>query len=199
MFLLAFIGCHGNAQDNIDNKNEETKTIEKIDSIQSSEPIKDNKEGSSIYEDMSEDEKESFLTGIWYYYFPMPDRNFGHEFQNDHKYFFFNPIPQNSSDRFIETRGSWKIEQDLILVHLESYIMSDRDAVEMPFGIGYPSDTEYIIVPIDDDNWYEIGTFESIRTGIIKNGKEFPPRITLYPMMIEQVLEEEQYYYRNRP
>jgi hypothetical protein len=66
-------------------------------------------------------------------------------------------------------------------------------------GFMIPDEAKRVKVSVEDDTWHTIGTLESIRTGIVRDGWELPPRITLHPLLFDQVLDEEKYYYRDRP
>lgn len=151
-----------------------------------------------VIETLSDEEKEDFLSGVWDLFFPTPAGNWGHRFRDNYVYRYVDLSPEAKEQRYWYTDGVWRIAGNEIQVKLTSYRMSDRDAVEMPFGLGYPPDTEYITVLVEDDAWHTIGTMESIRTGIVRDGWEFPPRITLRPLRFDRVLDEEYHYYRDR-
>jgi len=92
--------------------------------------------------------------------------------------------------------GEWRIVGNEIQVKMLAYRVADRDPVGDNIGLNFPEDTQYITVPIEDDTWHTIGTLESIRMGIVKDGYQFPPRITLHPLRFDKVLEEEHFYYK---
>ncbi len=203
VFFMA--SCEGKAQGVSDNKPELQSTPIIQEESQQAEPeqeeiLVDNLEGTPLdIDSMSDEEKESFLTGTWYIFFPTPNQNWGHDFQQDQNYEYWDHSPKAMQQRYRYTDGMWRIDGDAIQVKMATYQIADRDMVEDIFGFGFPSDTEYSNVFVEDDTWHTIGTLESIRTGIVRDGWELPPRITLHPLLFDQVLDEEKYYYRDRP
>lgn len=152
-----------------------------------------------ILETLSEEDKELFLTGAWQLYFPMPDSNWGHEFKVGHEYSYWDFSREALEERYWYTDGEWRIEKDEIQVKIVSYRISDRDAKEDVLGFRFPPDAKFITVPVNGDTWYSIGTIKSVRIGIVQNGLEYPPRITLRPLRFDRVLDKEVHYYRDRP
>ena len=178
----------------------ETTVQETVERPEQETDLNENHDGYSLdIATMNDEEMEAFLIGIWYIFYPTPNQNWGHDFSDDHSYEYWDQSLDAMQNRYRFTVGKWRINEDTIQVQLSSYQIADRDAEEDIFGYGFPSDTEYINVSVEDDNWYTIGTLESIRTGIVKYGQEFPPRITLHPLMLDEVLDEEVQYWRNRP
>ena len=203
IFFMA--SCEGKAQGGSDSTTKPESTPMISEEPQRVEPEKEeilveNLEGIPLdIDSMSDEEKEAFLTGAWDLFFPTPASNWGHRFRDNNVYRYVDLSPNAAKQRYWFTDGEWRIEGDAIQIKLTSYRMSDRDAVETPFGLDFPSDTEYITVPVEDDTWHTIGTLESVRTGIVRDKWEFPPRITLHPLIFDRVLDEEYHYYRDRP
>lgn len=205
LFLLT--GCGNKTQDIPKGTNQEPQTTMKNEAVSpkgNSEFKEDvpveNLEGVPLdLETMSAEEKEAFLTGAWDLFFPTPNQNWGHRFRESGIYRYVDNSSEALKQRYRFTDGEWRIEGNIIKIRILSYRISDKDPVEDVLGLDFPQDTKYITVPVEDDTWYTIGTLESIRTGIVKDGYQFPPRITLHPLRFDKVLEEEHFYYRDRP
>ncbi len=202
--LIAFLyaSCSKNSKNSLalNLTESEVDTGLSINPSQETKPKKAASDGQFLNCDLlSETEKEQFLIGAWDIYFPTPNSNWGHRFLVDYTYKYVDFSRKALLQRYWYTDGLWRIVGNDIQIKILSYRMSDRDAVNDEIGFGFPDGAQYITVPIQDDNWYTIGTLESIAVGIIKEGLVFPPRIALNPILFDKVSTEEYYYYRDRP
>jgi len=203
VFFVA--SCEGKAQGVSDNTTEPESAPIIREELQQAEPeqekiLVENLEGTPLDIDlMSDDEKKIYLTGIWMLFFPTPEPNWGYQFRENGSLLYVDNSEEALKQRYRFTDGEWRIVGNEIQVKMLAYRVADRDPVEDIIGLNFPEDTQYITVPVEDDTWHTIGTLESVRTRIVRNGLEFPPRITLHPLIFDRVLDEEEYYYRDRP
>jgi hypothetical protein len=203
LFLIA--SCEGKAQGVSDNDMEPESTLIIREEPPQAEPEQEelqveNLEGASLdIGSLSDEEKDQYITGIWYIFFPTPNENWGHYLEPDHNYTYWNYSREAMEQQYFSSDGIWRIQDSEIQVKITSYRMWDRGPEQTPIGFMIPDEANRVKVPVEDDTWHTIGTMESIRTGIVRDGWEFPPRITLHPLRFDKVLDEEQFYYRDRP
>lgn len=167
------------------------------------EPLVENAEGEPLpFDSMTIEEKEGFLSTSWEIFFPTPNENWGHQFEADGAYTYWDHSAEAKQERFWLTEGLWRIDDDLIQVQLSQYVMYDEEAVEVVPDIWrIPASSGHTEVPITDDTWHTIGTLESVRVGLVlmhpfeDRLAEFPPTIRLRPLFQDQVLDEEVRYW----
>ncbi len=209
--VLTIFGCRvreKNKESTPDSGWVESKQINQPELIASTETQKDNTpvpatgslDGSLMdVAVLNDEERSSYLTGVWDLFYPTPAGNWGHRFRENGVYRYVDFSREALEERYWYTDGEWRIEGDEIQVKIVSYRISDRDAEEDVLGFRFPPDAKFITVPVDDNSWHSIGTIKSVRIGIVQNGLEYPPRITLRPLRFDRVLDKEFHYYRDRP
>jgi len=193
---IFFYGCGGRKEDKsfetYNNKKSETAAEESI-----KKPLVQSDGEALKPETMSEEEKKEFLKGRWEIYYPSPDRNWGHEFIKDNSYSYWDHSEEAKAERYWLTEGIWKIVKNDIQVQIKSYMISDRDPEMDPvLGFGFPHETKYITIEVNDNTWHTIGTLESVVTGIVKGEYEYPPQIELKVIRFDKVLDEVNKYYQ---
>ena len=183
------------------------------------EPLVENAEGEPLpLDSMTIEEKEAFLfdsvtpekgefpSAAWEIFFPTPNENWGHQFEADGAYSYWDHSAEAIRARYYYTDGIWRIEGNTIQVQLSRYVMYDEEPVEVEPGIWQRSSDRFSVsgrteVPITDDTWHTIGTLESVRVGLVlmhpfeDRLAEFPPTIRLRPLFQDQVLDEEVRYW----
>ena len=179
------------------------------------EPLVENAEGEPLpLDSMTIEEKEGFLfdsvtpekgefpSAAWEIFFPTPNENWGHQFEADGAYTYWDHSAEAIQARYYYTDGIWRIEGNTIQVQLSQYAMHDEEAVEVVPDIWrIPASSGDTEVPITDDTWHTIGTLESVRVGLVlmhpfeDRLAEFPPTIRLRPLFQDQVLDEEVRYW----
>ena len=193
--LLVMGGCQRKSEASENGAEAAVRSSTEITKSENSLP--ENHEGTALdVAAMSEAEIESVLIGDWMLFYPMPDQNWGHQFRDNHVYFYYDSSRKARQQRYRFSQGVWQVVDNEIQVKVTSYRISDRDAVEDVLGFRFPPDAQYINVPVNDGVWQTIGTLDSIRTGIVRNGNQLPPRITLLPLLFDQVQDEEEQYWR---
>lgn len=201
--LLTSVSCEGKVQEvSGDNTqlHEISNSEEEQQDVPEKEIISDDIEGELLdYEAMSTEEREIYLTGIWYIFFPTPNENWGHYFMDDYTYIYWDYSSDAILRQFFSSEGIWRLQGAEVQVNLSLYKTWDMEAEQTANGFMIPDEAARIATSIEDTTWYTIGTLESIRTGIVKDGVEFPPEITLKPLLFDKVLDDEKKYYRNRP
>ena len=200
IFFMA--SCEGKAQGGSDSTTKPESTPMISEEPQQAEPeqeevLVENLEGIPLDVDsMSDVEKKIYLTGIWMLFFPTPEPNWGYQFRENGSLLYVDNSEEALKQRYRLTDGEWRIVGNEIQVKMLAYRVADRDPVEDIIGLNFSEDTQYITVPVEDDTWHTIGTLESVRTGIVRDKWEFPPRITLHPLVFDRVLDEEYHYYQ---
>lgn len=148
-------------------------------------------------EEMSYEEKHKYLVGEWMRYFPTPAGNWGYIFYDDGTFKYYERSKAAVEKLFLRTYGEWHIEENDIEVRLVKYETSDRAAdADTPSFLSYPSDAKAITTVLDDQNWSKIGSLESVVTDMVIEQWNFPPQITLTPILLDTILIDKplQYY-----
>lgn len=182
-------------------KKDNTKGIEqqaKEPHVEQKEVRVENREGFPLnLSELSQEEKEKILVGVWNLFFPTPNNNWGYRFQKDYEFRYVDNSDKAALERYKLSRGRWRLTKtnDIEIIN-ESYLEYNKDAEESGMGLSFPLDAELIEVPIENSQWIKIGSLESVRTGIVIEQWDFPPQIILHPILFDTVLENEIKYYK---
>jgi len=146
--------------------------------------------------DLNQQQKEDILVGVWGDTFPMPAGLDGYAFLKNGRFIHFGLSTINIQKRYQGSVGNWKIQNDSVLIQIESNFYWDKDYIEGPSGMDADPSAKLIKKKTNSDEWLTLGNLSTAVNGFARMGVVFPLKMRLRRIDDGKLAEEPREYYR---
>ncbi|GHV92149.1 hypothetical protein AGMMS50268_26520 [Spirochaetia bacterium] len=146
----------------------------------------------------TQDDKYKYLCSKWEHIYPLPNTapHWAYMFYEDGDFTYLEWTNENKKKGYVTSSGQWRLNGNNIEICITGYEKTNKEAIFENGELSFPGDIERVFHEVTDTDWETIGSLESVRTGLIKSGRDIVDRIELQQLFFDRKSDKRHYFFR---